>query len=275
MADYLHYWGNFQLDAQWDEELDHIASNQLERVKQGDRVWIVTFTDGRLMLMGRIVADAVTSQRTAARLLGRKPSELWDADWHVIAMPGTADFVRTDLDITDRAGDLRFTGASSRLPSGFNHHHLRSMRTLTPGSAQLLDDLWARSKGKSALDYDIDEEMSAYEGEARTLVVRHRRRERALRDKKIEAVLAETGALRCEVPDCGFDYEKVYGEVGRGFAHVHHKQPLSLRSQNTLTRLEDLAVVCANCHAMIHVGGKCRDLETLSVRPRQRRTSVA
>jgi predicted HNH restriction endonuclease len=29
------------------------------------------------------------------------------------------------------------------------------------------------------------------------------------------------------------------------------------------TGLDDLIVVCANCHAMIHVGGECRSPESL------------
>jgi predicted HNH restriction endonuclease len=65
------------------------------------------------------------------------------------------------------------------------------------------------------------------------------------------------------VPRCGFDFERAYGELGRGYAHVHHKRPLSERDGDEVTRLEDLAVVCANCHAMIHLGNQCRPLDAL------------
>ncbi|WP_422110022.1 hypothetical protein [Bradyrhizobium elkanii] len=38
-----------------------------------------------------------------------------------------------------------------------------------------------------------------------------------------------------------------------------HKAPKEGRQ----VLLKDLAIVCANCHAMIHTGGQCRPLEGL------------
>ncbi|WAL70011.1 HNH endonuclease [Amycolatopsis cynarae] len=99
---------------------------------------------------------------------------------------------------------------------------------------------------------DIDEEEAAAEG--RVLVLRHLRRERdpKLRAKKINKVLAQRGCLECEV--CGFDFERTYGGRGTRYAEVHHVTPLHVSGQ-TETRLVDLAVLCANCHRMIHRGG--------------------
>lgn len=103
------------------------------------------------------------------------------------------------------------------------------------------------------------------EGETRRRTALHRRRERAARTAKIEQALnLDSGRLRCEVPGCGFDFLMVYGEAGRGYAHVHHKLPLAeLPSEGGVVRLTDLAIVCANCHAMIHRGGGCRDMADL------------
>jgi predicted HNH restriction endonuclease len=70
-------------------------------------------------------------------------------------------------------------------------------------------------------------------------------------------------SLKCEVPGCGFDFEAVYGELGRDYAQVHHLKPLGDRTTPSETKLNDLAIVCANCHAMIHRGGKCRPLDKL------------
>lgn len=92
----------------------------------------------------------------------------------------------------------------------------------------------------------------------------HRRREAALRYAKLRAFRRRHGGrLACEAPGCGFDFFDTYGETGRDFAHVHHLKPLSARTGPSKTGLEDLAVVCANCHAMIHSGGECRDLKRL------------
>ncbi|MBG0796644.1 hypothetical protein IYX23_02895 [Methylocystis sp. L43] len=110
-----------------------------------------------------------------------------------------------------------------------------------------------------------DPELAGFEGELRRKFILHRHREAKLRKEKIEEALkANGGHLICEVPGCDFDFLERYGELGRGFAHVHHLLELSLlaRTGQTVT-LKDLAVVCANCHAMIHVGGECRELSDL------------
>ena len=89
--------------------------------------------------------------------------------------------------------------------------------------------------------------------EGRLLTRLHRTRERnagAVRRKK-ERALAETGRLACE--GCGFDFAAAYGELGAGFIECHHTVPVSsLRPGGGATRLRDLALLCANCHRMVH-----------------------
>lgn len=57
--------------------------------------------------------------------------------------------------------------------------------------------------------------------------------------------------LSCVV--CGFNFEAVYGEVGKGFIHVHHLRPLAeIGETYEVDPIADLRPVCANCHAIIH-----------------------
>jgi hypothetical protein len=110
------------------------------------------------------------------------------------------------------------------------------------------------------------ESGSGLEGALRLGLTRHRARESWLRGAKLqEAKSRGNGRIRCEVPRCGFDFLDVYGEIGRDFAHVHHRKPLSDRTRPSKTTLIDLAIVCANCHAMIHRGGECWPVEAISV----------
>ncbi len=52
---------------------------------------------------------------------------------------------------------------------------------------------------------------------------------------------------------CGFDFEKIYGEIGKDFIHVHHIIPLSeIGKKYELDPIKDLRPVCPNCHAMLH-----------------------
>jgi hypothetical protein len=51
---------------------------------------------------------------------------------------------------------------------------------------------------------------------------------------------------------CGVNFAKKHGELGRQCLVVHHKKQLKDTDQPVETKLSDLAVVCANCHMMIH-----------------------
>jgi hypothetical protein len=108
-----------------------------------------------------------------------------------------------------------------------------------------------------------DPELVGLEGVVAYQYAVHRSRERGLRDAKLKAFGAEHGRVFCEVPGCGFDFEKTYGAVGAGFAEVHHLRALSDAPRPVKTRMGDLAIVCANCHRMIHRGGACRGLVDL------------
>jgi 5-methylcytosine-specific restriction protein A len=68
---------------------------------------------------------------------------------------------------------------------------------------------------------------------------------------------SEHGPLACEA--CGLDFAAVYGELGDGFIECHHTVPLALGSVRK-TSLADLALVCSNCHRMLH-----RSTEPLAV----------
>ncbi len=52
---------------------------------------------------------------------------------------------------------------------------------------------------------------------------------------------------------CGFDFEKKYGELGKGYIEVHHIKPLSEVDEEVVFNPEtDLICVCSNCHRMLH-----------------------
>jgi 5-methylcytosine-specific restriction protein A len=65
-----------------------------------------------------------------------------------------------------------------------------------------------------------------------------------------EACIRHYGAS-CAV--CGFDFGAAYGEIGEGFIHVHHRQPLAdSEEEYDVDPVADLRPVCPNCHAMLH-----------------------
>ena len=107
-----------------------------------------------------------------------------------------------------------------------------------------------------------DEEFS--EGSVLTAIHKRRERSPTLSRKKKQRVLQSTGRLACEV--CGFDFAERYGPLGAGFAECHHTTPVSELDRGSKTRLSDLAIVCANCHRVIHLSRPMLTIEQLQSR---------
>lgn len=65
-----------------------------------------------------------------------------------------------------------------------------------------------------------------------------------------ELCLAKKG-YKCQI--CNFDFQEVYGSIGKLFIEVHHITPVSVIGPGYKIDVEkDLIPVCANCHAMLH-----------------------
>jgi 5-methylcytosine-specific restriction enzyme A len=84
------------------------------------------------------------------------------------------------------------------------------------------------------------------EGLQKTVLVNTYERNPVARAKCIEHY-----GVQCVV--CGFDFEKIYGDIGKGFIHVHHLTKLSDIGQSyEINPVNDLRPVCPNCHSMLH-----------------------
>lgn len=96
---------------------------------------------------------------------------------------------------------------------------------------------------------DLDDYI-AEEGQEKTVYKLHRFKER---DPKIISQAKKKAELEnrlhCEI--CSFNFNKQYPLLGNNFIECHHKQPIS-NGGIRKTRVEDLAIVCANCHRMLH-----------------------
>ena len=69
------------------------------------------------------------------------------------------------------------------------------------------------------------------------------------------------GKLICEV--CTLNFADRYGKHGAGYIEVHHLTPIAKLGTGAKTRLSDLALVCANCHRMLHRGKRLLSLSEL------------
>lgn len=74
------------------------------------------------------------------------------------------------------------------------------------------------------------------------------------RNRKIVDEKKRNSNYTCEV--CGFNFEKMYGGIGKKFIVAHHLRPIGIRGEKgEITRQEDIALVCENCHRMLHIRG--------------------
>jgi len=101
---------------------------------------------------------------------------------------------------------------------------------------------------KSVLESTQSDEEESEFPEGKVLYRVHKKRER--NSKIVKQKKSQATSLACEV--CGFDFSTVYGELGEGFIECHHTKPVSEYKPNEKTKLSDLALVCSNCHRMLH-----------------------
>lgn len=150
-------------------------------------------------------------------------------------LPWFSDFLKAQANFSlgiNEIRDLAIHAQLTKLAEGVNLTEMTSSE-----NAELPDDL-------DTMDMEFMEGSATY--------VTHLRRERnpnATESKK-DAVLTETGKLACEV--CDADFEAIYGELGIRYCEVHHKLPLANIAGERVTKLSDLAILCSNCHRMIH-----------------------
>ena len=95
---------------------------------------------------------------------------------------------------------------------------------------------------------DLDMVVTEGDERLRKHLVRERNAQIVMRKKK--AFQKEHGCLFCEA--CTFDFAERYGEYGEGFIECHHIVPLASFKVAGPTRLKDLAMLCSNCHRMVH-----------------------
>ena len=97
---------------------------------------------------------------------------------------------------------------------------------------------------------DEDEISSFFEGGEKYRMHRHLERDSRVAKTAKRKRIATTGELSCDV--CNFSFHKRYGGLGMGYIEAHHTVPVSELRGKRKTKLADIALVCSNCHRMLH-----------------------
>lgn len=253
-------------------------ARQFTRVKQ-DRVWAYKPLDVTLpFVVGdtysksdiyRIATVPVPKQRGNWDTGYTK----WRGDWYIfcnVGAPGrtghdyankfvgdelhwfgkTRSHVRQDsiVSMLDPASIIYvFYRENDRAPfvfAGRGRARLRTSNTVPVELTFSFDD--SADQRPEFLPEEVANRATYVEGATRTITVNVFERNPQARKNCIRA-----HGIACTI--CGFDFASRYGEIGKGFIHVHHLKPLGeIRAEYQLDAIKDLRPVCPNCHAMLH-----------------------
>ena len=115
---------------------------------------------------------------------------------------------------------------------------------------------------------EVDSVQTFREGAVRQVSVNAYEREPKARQKCIDY-----HGSSCSI--CGFDFGRAFGQLGKGFIHVHHLRPLSeIAEEYEIDPIKDLRPVCPNCHAMIHRSSPPLSLEQIKMLLKSARDST-
>jgi hypothetical protein len=101
-------------------------------------------------------------------------------------------------------------------------------------------------------DFESNEQLTGEFPEGKLVERLHRSRER---NSKVIQVAKENfrklhGRLYCQV--CEFDFKDTYGQIGADFIEGHHTIAVKDMPPDYKTKPEEIAMLCANCHRMVH-----------------------
>lgn len=185
-----------------------------------------------------------------------------DADLRVGALAGLVNSLSSRdgsqpigaRDVSAILGDyLRFDPNHAVMPARIGETAERVWDTFAsdlPRLRQTAESIRANASVEPMRGSDLEGEIEFEEGRILTRIHFARERNATLVATKKRLLLTQTGRLECE--GCGFDFQKVYGDLGEGFAECHHTAPVATLTPGTNTRLTDLCILCSNCHRMIH-----------------------
>jgi len=124
---------------------------------------------------------------------------------------------------------------------GLGRGNLNKIRSIISRHEKIM-----RSHSETVYPDEVDKLEPLFEGIKKTVIVNSYERNPIARTKCIEHYGAQ-----CVV--CNFNFEKEYGDIGKGFIHVHHLTQLSEIEQGyEVDPINDLCPVCPNCHSMLH-----------------------
>lgn len=168
-------------------------------------------------------------------------------------------------------------GARYRRSRGYESGNIFAMeyKSDLPSEADLEADLTRflllyQSLAEARDQVQDEQDDSAPPGQTHTEAAKYRWHKRAERSRKLAEEAKRFHGTRCQVPACGKKLSGIYGELAGDYIEAHHLTPfVSLEGRPTeLDPKTDFAVVCPDCHRMLHRKADPYSLEELSAKMR-------
>jgi 5-methylcytosine-specific restriction protein A len=207
------------------------------KMRRGDRVFLMRLGEEPrgIMASGFVVSQPFTSKHWNG---DDKLTHRVAIEFEVIINPSSGSILELESLSTGSLSEVNWTPQSSGTE-------------IKPAIANELEKIWLNflSANECLQTPSIrfeDPKEELLEGVPNQVVVTRYERNPYARE-----ICIEHHGMTCAI--CGFNFEKVYGALGKGFIHVHHlKKIASVGEEYRVDPIKDLRPVCPNCHAMIH-----------------------
>lgn len=163
------------------------------------------------------------------------------------------DYVLSHENNLNELNRIKDSGQETFFQKRENRFYIRQGGYLTKLSNELKNLLTTETISISTPnDIDIINESQLYSEGMEKFVI-HKKKERSkrlIKDAKQKFKDNNNGKLFCEC--CGFNFNDVYGDLGNDFIEGHHITPISSITSDHRSSIEDIALLCSNCHRMVH-----------------------
>lgn len=169
-------------------------------------------------------------------------------------------------------------GSDARLPGDYAAAHALGVTYNTntlPEETQLRADLQNIIRAYRALTYrggidgdvvsqsEVAEEFGIPGGASVIEIRKYAYHRKIERNRTAARQAKKLHGTRCQA--CALDFVERYGVLGKGFIEAHHLRPIATLEEGVPVKYDvasDFAVLCSNCHRMIHRTSDPSDLVT-------------
>ncbi|MDQ1146072.1 putative RNA-binding protein with PUA-like domain [Bacillus sp. SORGH_AS 510] len=230
----------------------------LDQISEGDLVYIWR-SDGKKRGTGGIIATGIVNGEPSLNI---SPSKYWlkkpdeNEKFHIPIIVENhlinENYIRrTALKEHPKLNDLLILRMANNTNYLVNDEHANLLYKLWEKYIKLHTKQIRRDELKDTVRNDLEADKAQFDfyykdGEAKSYYGNRYERKAKNRLRAIEI-----HGTTCAV--CRFNFEDVYGELGKDFIEIHHKHPLStLETATEIDPRTDLVPVCSNCHRMLH-----------------------